>query len=299
MNITNYEEMKQVLLRTVMDLNACWSQFVWGTVARLIPKGLDKDSCEAIMQYLRTSYSDNREEVLYDWNIQGNLSHQYVYCNDFTSFTKFEVSTEPGRKYAMGLAWLLLIDSGEQYEIENSYNALTYFRDVFLRDCAELVVEHIDLQTSAEEENRLYEKVTGDIDNVVKTLERVLRHIDDSKVYKGIFWIKDIATGDMICAKIPCDVSGKIIRYSDMPLNSKRGDNYNHEKTWDSFDERVTEGKKFNYYPRGRVEIRKGKAKIYLNPNLLDEKLIALIQDEFLLSYEKGITDIKVIPDYS
>lgn len=39
--------------------------------------------------------------------------------------------------------------------------------------------------------------------------------------------------------------------------------------------ENVTHGKEYNYYPRGRVEIKGGKAVIYLNPTLNSEEMLA------------------------
>lgn len=39
--------------------------------------------------------------------------------------------------------------------------------------------------------------------------------------------------------------------------------------------ENITHGKEYNYYPRGRVEIKGGKAVIYLNPALNSEEMLA------------------------
>lgn len=118
-------------------------------------------------------------------------------------------------------------------------------------------------------------------------------------LYKGIFWVRDITSIDIISVRIPCYTDGKIINHNNITLNSKRGDNYNHEKTWNTLDRSITHGKNYNYYPRGRVEINKGKAKIFLNPNLTGEEVIDLIKLDFCLYEDNGICDIKVIPDYS
>lgn len=118
-------------------------------------------------------------------------------------------------------------------------------------------------------------------------------------IYRGIFWIKDIQNCEMICAKIICYTDGTIIDQGDMALNSKHGDNYNHKKTWSSFDKRIVGNRAFNYYPRGRVEIKNGVAKIFLNPHINEEMIIELIKKEFNLISESGITKVKVIPDYS
>lgn len=121
----------------------------------------------------------------------------------------------------------------------------------------------------------------------------------DIKLYKGIFWYRDISSQDIICAKIPCCPDGTVIAIEGESLNSKHGDNYNHEKTWGGFPGNVTKGKKYNYYPRGRVEIKNGRAKIFLNPNLLDDRVIQMLIAEFGLCEDNGIREIKVITDFS
>ena len=120
-----------------------------------------------------------------------------------------------------------------------------------------------------------------------------------AEIYKGIFWFKDISTANIVCAKIPCFTDGSIKENIDASLNSKHGNNFNHEKTWNSFDRNITEGKKYNYYPRGRVEIKNGKAKIFINPNIFFPRVIECIMDEFGLDEENGITEINVNLDYS
>lgn len=123
--------------------------------------------------------------------------------------------------------------------------------------------------------------------------------LENAEVYKGIFWFRDIQTSEMICVKIPCNVDGSIRMLNSMPLNSKHGDNYNHEKTWNGFAGDIKKGKPYDYFPRGRVEISRGKVKIYLNPHLMDESIIDTIKKEFCLSVERGVKCIQVIPDYS
>jgi len=51
-------------------------------------------------------------------------------------------------------------------------------------------------------------------------------------------------------------------------FRSKSGENYNHKTEWAKLGRRVTGDRPYNYYPRGRVEIRNGKAVIFLNPVL-------------------------------
>lgn len=115
---------------------------------------------------------------------------------------------------------------------------------------------------------------------------------EDSELYKGIFWIRDIdnPTNELFF-QIPTDEYGN----SSSIFNSKKGDTYNHERTW----KELYEKKPFDYYPRGRVEIRNGVARIFLNPNLNTEEIIDLIKREFNLTSRNGIKNIKVFPDYS
>lgn len=123
--------------------------------------------------------------------------------------------------------------------------------------------------------------------------------INLSMVYRGLFWIKDISNCEAIYVKIQCNSDGKAIGINEAYLNSKHGDNYNHEKTWAKLEKKIKESKPFDYYPRGRVEINNGVAKIFLNPNINQETIIETIKKEFNLLCEKEITKIKVIPDYS
>ena len=80
-------------------------------------------------------------------------------------------------------------------------------------------------------------------------------------IYKGIFWLIE---GELYTKKLECDKSGNVIG-DGSGLNSKSGDNFNHRLTWEGLPKNVTHGKEYNYYPRGRVEIKGGKAVIYLN----------------------------------
>ena len=77
-----------------------------------------------------------------------------------------------------------------------------------------------------------------------------------------------------------------------MQFSSKSGDNFNHRFEWARLDRKVTEGQPFNYYPRGRVEIKNGKATVYLNPVINKECIISKVIDEFALMAEEltGIT---------
>ena len=117
-------------------------------------------------------------------------------------------------------------------------------------------------------------------------------------MYRGIFWIVDeetLSNNDKYFIKINTDSNGTVIDY-EYPLNSKNKDNYNHCKTWNNLPYELTRSKPFNYYPRGRIEIKKNKCKIFLNPSLNKEEIINYIIGKFEL---KEIKNIKIIEDYS
>ena len=99
-------------------------------------------------------------------------------------------------------------------------------------------------------------------------------------IYKGIFWLIE---GELYTKKLECDKLGNVIG-DGSGLNSKSGDNFNHRLTWEGLPKNVTHGKEYNYYPRGRVEIKGGKAVIYLNPALNSEEMLAGTTERMLHS---------------
>ena len=93
---------------------------------------------------------------------------------------------------------------------------------------------------------------------------------------RGVFWIID---DDILAFPFYDDSSVGI---------AKSGNTYNHKKLWLEIKPRGS-NKPYNYYPRGRVDIsNKGKAIIYMNPNI-SEDWIPAIRSEF------GITETPVI----
>ncbi len=101
-------------------------------------------------------------------------------------------------------------------------------------------------------------------------------------IFKGVFWIKSLSPIEAVVIKSECD---------DVPEKkfcSKSGKNYNHKAAWSTLDKTVTSGYPYNYYPRGRVEIRNGKAFVFANSNI--------VNDEFNL---KELNQTKIIADMS
>mgnify|MGYP000030106166 CR=1 FL=1 len=127
------------------------------------------------------------------------------------------------------------------------------------------------------------------------------KECDEQREKKGIFWIadrKNLQNNEPYLFCIPVDSVGVPCFLTPIPpLNSKHGDNYNHKQTWETYvSAELRQGKTYDYYPRGRVEIKeKGKAKIFLNPDIATDEIVAYIIEKFRLQHR----DVKVIVDGS
>ena len=124
---------------------------------------------------------------------------------------------------------------------------------------------------------------------------------DELCLKKGIFWIVDrenLKNNEPYLFRIPVDPVGIPCPLTSIPwLNSKRGDHYNQKRTWEEYvPAELRGGKPYNYYPRGRVEIKdKGKTKIFLNPDIATDEIIAYIVEKFCLQHR----EVKAIADGS
>ncbi len=119
---------------------------------------------------------------------------------------------------------------------------------------------------------------------------------------KGVFWITkpDSVFESAIFLALPCDPSGSFTDTCiDPKLLSKNGAALNHEKVWNTLEKSITGGKKFNYYPRGRVEIRRGKAVIYANQNIVSNDLKGWAVRTFHLTNANGILSVILKADGS
>lgn len=111
---------------------------------------------------------------------------------------------------------------------------------------------------------------------------------------KGIFWCANFDTEcpELITVSAACDKNGdskEPVRFS-----SKSGNNFNHRPEWERLDRSITAGRPFNYYPRGRVEIKNGKATVFLNPAINKECIVRRIMDAFeLMTGELNCINIK------
>jgi len=118
---------------------------------------------------------------------------------------------------------------------------------------------------------------------------------------KGIFWVvRGDANTKLISVSVRCDKDGNLLE--DVPMSSKSGTNFNHKKEWsllDILEHREAKGKPFDYYPRGRVEIKSGKVTIFLNPDINTESVIGLVKKQFELEGDPEIKSITVKSDGS
>ena len=110
---------------------------------------------------------------------------------------------------------------------------------------------------------------------------------------KGIFW--HLSKKSFIIVSVACDENGKAEKQA--VFSSKSGNNFNHKAEWAKLSKRVTKGRPYNYYPRGRVEIYGKSIKIFLNTDINRKEIIEEIIKRFDLSDTKK--EIKIINDGS
>lgn len=108
---------------------------------------------------------------------------------------------------------------------------------------------------------------------------------------KGLFWVVDY---NLITKSVKCNIEGKALE--SVEYTSKSGENFNHKIEWGKLSKEITKGKEYNYFPRGRVEIYKGRISIFLNPDINNEVVINKVIDEFGLH---NIDNIRIIADGS
>lgn len=86
-------------------------------------------------------------------------------------------------------------------------------------------------------------------------------HIDKQEragiyvLYKGVFWVIE---DKIVSEKKPCDEVGNLIPDESERWPGKVWSN-NCKKIWSKLPRGVTQGKTYNYFPLGRVEIRREK----------------------------------------
>lgn len=108
-------------------------------------------------------------------------------------------------------------------------------------------------------------------------------------MYKGIFWlVTDIeSNSDIVSVKVSCDADGNTLE--NVSFSSKDGSNFTHKVEWERLPSQITQGKPYNYFPRGRVEYRKGKVIVFCHPTLTQDKYREMITTEFELQKSAGL----------
>lgn len=116
---------------------------------------------------------------------------------------------------------------------------------------------------------------------------------------KGIFWCTDWESEHphLITVTVKCDPNG--VALEPVEYSSKSGENFNHKAEWDKLDRSVTQGLPYNYYPRGRVEIRNAKATVFYSPDLNYDTILDEILATFEIAGMKGLTHLTVTTDGS
>lgn len=102
----------------------------------------------------------------------------------------------------------------------------------------------------------------------------------------GIFWY-DTDNDKLIVIDVPYDLEDNI--QNDIVFNSKSGNTFNHEKSWEDIKQfnRIYRHHSYRYYPRGRVIVKNGKVDVYYNQNLDTDHMKSKIILQFGLSIVK------------
>ena len=81
---------------------------------------------------------------------------------------------------------------------------------------------------------------------------------------KGLFWVVNHDANEpiLITKSVECNADGTALE--NVEYTSKSGENFNHKIEWGKFGKEITKGKEYNYFPRGRVEINKGRITVFL-----------------------------------
>jgi len=118
--------------------------------------------------------------------------------------------------------------------------------------------------------------------------EIITRLYEYSELSKGIFWFTcifsdnkcDFSKTELIYLPFPTDLNGQIIHPMEFEYNSKDNTSVTHKNSWKDFvsNNKELRNRPWNYFPRGRVEIKNNRANIFINPNILQcpnfEKII-------------------------
>lgn len=121
-------------------------------------------------------------------------------------------------------------------------------------------------------------------------------------LYRGVFWVTDTALieNSIIAVRFACTSDGQLTDADSDTQAEHLQKEINHKKIWAQLPHKVTLGKPFDYYPRGRVEVRKGgKVLIFCSPYICNDKLKEAISNLFGLTEQNGIKGVTLKADGS
>lgn len=120
-----------------------------------------------------------------------------------------------------------------------------------------------------------------------------------SALKKGLFWV--VGSGNerhLVTYAAECDANGAAVEGS-LPYNSKKGGGFSHERSWAEAangQPNSIRSKPWDYFPRGRVEIKNGKATVYYNPALGEWEAFELAIEQ---AFGLRLLPKTMSPDYS
>ena len=116
---------------------------------------------------------------------------------------------------------------------------------------------------------------------------------------RGVFWCREHTSQEpeLIAVSVSCVAFGAPQETAE--FSAKSGENFNHRAEWEKFGKAVTKGLPFDTFPRGRVEIKNGKATVFLNPDLCREPVIERIVNAFELSTFREQGKLRLVADGS
>jgi len=128
---------------------------------------------------------------------------------------------------------------------------------------------------------------------------------NNEEVSKGIFWFIcsfdeknecDFSEAELIALVIPHNFNGYSI--GGLQFNSKKGTSFTHKATWYKLVQFRKDLRRYqwNYFPRGRIEIKKNKALIFVNPNILK---FDLYKQRIVQEFHLENIFVKVFVDHS
>ncbi len=81
----------------------------------------------------------------------------------------------------------------------------------------------------------------------------------------------------MMCKGLFWWIDGKLISKTLAP----DAPNVSHRNVWATLPSHITSGLPFDYYPRGRVELRRGRAIVFLSPYICTQEVLSETLREF------------------